>query len=63
MKEKLCTAPVLAYPNFSLPFILTADASKIAVAAILCQVQDRGGTAYCIRKQVDEYRGTEVRSI
>ena len=40
MKEKLCTAPVLTYPNFGLPFILTTDASKIAVAAILSQVQD-----------------------
>ena len=40
MKEKLCAAPVLAYPNFKLPFILTTDASKIAVAPILSQVQD-----------------------
>ena len=40
MKKKLCTAPVLAYPNFKLPFILTTEASKIAVAAILSQVQD-----------------------
>ena len=37
MKEKHCTAPVLAYPKFSLPFILTTDSSKIAVAAILSQ--------------------------
>ena len=40
MKDKLCTTPVLAYPNFELPFILTTDASKIAVAAILSQVQN-----------------------
>jgi hypothetical protein len=40
MKEKLCTIPVLAYPNFKLPFILNTDASKIAVTAILSQVQD-----------------------
>ena len=40
LKEKLCTPPVLAYPNFKLPFILTTDASKIAVAAVLSQVQD-----------------------
>jgi len=40
LKDKLCTAPVLAYPNFNLPFILTTDASKVAVAAILSQVQD-----------------------
>jgi len=40
MKNRLCTTPVLAYPNFELPFILTTDASKVAVAAILSQVQD-----------------------
>ena len=40
MKERLCTTPVLTYPNFDLPFILTTDASKVAVAAILSQVQD-----------------------
>jgi len=40
MKEKLCAAPVLAYPNFKLPFILTTEASKITVPAILSQVQD-----------------------
>lgn len=32
--------PVLAYPKFDLPFILTTDASKVAVAAILSEVQD-----------------------
>jgi hypothetical protein len=31
---------VLAYPNFKLPFILTTDASKVAIAAILSQVQN-----------------------
>jgi len=40
MKHKLCTTLVLAYPNFELPFILTTDASKIAIAAILSQVQN-----------------------
>jgi len=40
MKDKLYTTPVLAYLNFELPFILTTDASKIAVAAILSQVQN-----------------------
>ena len=38
MKDRLCTNPVLAYPNFNLPFILTTDASKLAVAAVLSQV-------------------------
>jgi hypothetical protein len=40
MKDRLCTTPVLAYPNFEVPFILTTDASKLAVAAILSEVQD-----------------------
>jgi hypothetical protein len=40
LKDRLCTTPVLAYPNFKLPFILTTDASKVAVAADLSQVQD-----------------------
>jgi hypothetical protein len=40
LKLKLCTVPVLAFPNFNQPFILTTDASKVAVAAILSQVQD-----------------------
>jgi hypothetical protein len=39
MKDKLCTTSVLAYPNFMLPFILTTDASNVAVGAILSQVQ------------------------
>jgi hypothetical protein len=39
LKLKLST-PVLAFPDFSLPFILTTDASKVAVAAVLSQVQN-----------------------
>jgi len=31
---------VLTYPNFDLPFILTTDASAVALAAILSQVQN-----------------------
>jgi hypothetical protein len=34
LKFKLSTNPVLAYPDFRLPFILTTNASKMAVAAI-----------------------------
>jgi len=40
LKDKLCTTTVLAYPNFELPFILTTDASKLAIAAVLSQMQD-----------------------
>jgi len=39
LKLKLRITPVLAFPNISLPFILT-DASNVAVAAILFQVQN-----------------------
>jgi hypothetical protein len=39
LKEALCSDKVLAYPDFKAPFILTTNASKYAVAAILSQVQ------------------------
>jgi hypothetical protein len=44
LKGRLCTTLLLAYPNFDLPFILTTDASKVAVAATFSQVQDRDET-------------------
>jgi hypothetical protein len=40
LKERLCTTPVLGYPNFKLPFILKTDGSKTAIGAILSQIQD-----------------------
>ena len=40
LKYRLSTTQELPYPNFELPFILTTDASKVTVAAILSQVQD-----------------------
>jgi hypothetical protein len=40
LKETLCSEQVLAYPDFNSRFILTTDASMVAVAAILSQVQD-----------------------
>jgi hypothetical protein len=54
MKDRLCTTPVLAYPNFELPFTLTTDASKVAVAAVLYQVQD-GLEAPGLCESPDEY--------
>ena len=40
LKRRLCSTPVLAYPNFKLPYILTTDAPKVAIAAIMSKVQD-----------------------
>ena len=40
LKEALCSEQVLAYPDFNSQFILTTDASRVAVAGILSQVQN-----------------------
>lgn len=37
LKEKLITAPLLQYPDFSQPFVVTTDASNYAVGAVLSQ--------------------------
>ncbi|KAL1129718.1 hypothetical protein AAG570_012662 [Ranatra chinensis] len=54
IKEALANAPVLRYPDFTLPFFLTTDASRVAVGAILSQVEneDRPVT-YASRKLTD----------
>jgi hypothetical protein len=36
--KEICLEQVLAYPDFNSQFILTTDASKVAVAAGLSQV-------------------------
>ena len=40
LKSRLISAPVLAYANFSLPFILEVDASLSGLGAVLSQEQD-----------------------
>lgn len=40
LKHKLTSAPVLIYPDFSKPFILTCDASNHAIGAVLSQGPD-----------------------
>jgi hypothetical protein len=40
LKVVICLEQVLTYPDFKSLFILTTDASKLAVAAVLSQVKD-----------------------
>jgi RNase H-like domain found in reverse transcriptase/Integrase zinc binding domain/PHD-finger/Integrase core domain len=42
LKEALCSAPVLALPDWDRQFILTTDWSRIAIGAVLSQVQPSG---------------------
>ena len=39
LKKKLVCPPILAYPDFSLTFLLQADASESVIGAVLSQVQ------------------------
>jgi transposase InsO family protein len=42
LKQSISTAPVLALPDDSLPYIVSTDASGFAVGATLCQDQGNG---------------------
>ncbi|XP_048515211.1 uncharacterized protein LOC105692809 [Athalia rosae] len=37
LRDILCTEPILQYPDFSKPFVLTTDASNYAIGAVLSQ--------------------------
>lgn len=40
LKRRLVSAPILAYPRYSDPFILDTDASDRGIGAVLSQIQD-----------------------
>ncbi len=40
LKDVLCKAPVLAYRDPNIPYVVDTDASNLAIGAVLSQVQD-----------------------
>ncbi len=40
LKDALCKAPLLAYPDPNVPYVVDTDASNLAIGAVLSQVQD-----------------------
>ena len=61
LKQKLTTAPVLGFPDFSLPFVLEIDASLQGFGAILSQKQQGKNVviAYASRRLKPHERNTK----
>lgn len=54
LKQKLTTAPILGFPDYTLPFILEVDASFEGLGAVLSQLQNN-------RKKVIAYASRRLR--
>ncbi|XP_053597668.1 uncharacterized protein LOC128668535 [Microplitis demolitor] len=59
LRNKLCELPVLNTPDFTMPFIITTDASGYAIGAVLSQGQIREDTACAYASRV--LRDAEIR--
>lgn len=58
LKEKLTNPPILSYPDFKVPFIVTTDASATAIGGVLSQVLN--GTE---RVDIEAINYTRLRGI
>ena len=63
--DRLCTAPVLTFPKFDEPFLLSTDASNTGIGAILKQHDEQGKekviayTSRTLNKPEQNYSTTE----
>ena len=56
LKHKLTSAPVLAHPDYPLPFILDTDASDVGIGAVL-SLRHPDGKEYTIVEHLPNQKG------